>query len=629
MKKIFGLMILPLLAATAGCEDFYSDKQLDYEHTITDVQSLSHTLETTDYAYIAGLETNKQLALQQDDDSTCYKALQALANTKCFSDLVPAELFIPAFITEKYPQLSSGSLMRITHNTTRALPEYMQDFANISEYTLTDSDYESVWKESVQASYLTPATLSQIPQILAAAVQAQEGKIMVVNYMYDEVEPSVGGSAEQPEKLAMETADFQRLLDWVIANQDSGYLDTRDDPITAEYYFGAATSFANINNKISTWKKYYDPDSLYTDMDDAEMTQLMADRLAWGIANLVLPEHYPTPEASTYIVSFDRYTDDGTTEENITFTYENDRFGATACSYASPSGTFQPETRAQDITANRAAVYVLQNGLWKAYKTDDANVTAIPQPVYNALGGNTISKPQDIIPVFLSQTYPYAQSDDTYAVIYNSENGMTISEFSYDGSNWNMTTDIKTAVLTFELAGQQWVAKQNLYLSETFADNRQGDFTIQDVALDGLSYVWATSSSYGMKASAYVGGNHATESWLISPLIDLKDAMNPVLSFDQAVNYTKAFTDECFIMISTDFAGDVTACSWKHLPFNKDENDAYMVPPGNNWEFMNTGNLSLSDYCGKVITIAFKYTSSATASATWEIKNLVVQEQVE
>ena len=314
MKKIFGFMLFPLLALTA-CEDFYSDKQLDYEYTITDVQSLSHVLETTDYAYIAGLEANKQIALQQDDDSTCYKALQALATTKCFSDLVPGELFIPAFIAEKYPQLSSGSLMRVTHNTTQALPAYMQDFAQISEYTLTDSDYESVWKETVQASYLTPATLSQIPQILAAAVQAQEGEIMVVNYMYDEVEPSIGGSAEQPEKLSMETADFQLLLDWVVANQDSGYLDTRYDPITAEYYFGAATNFANINNKISTWKKYYDPEGLYANMSDAEMTQLMADRLAWGIANIVLPAHYPAPEASNYIVSFDRYTDDGTTEE--------------------------------------------------------------------------------------------------------------------------------------------------------------------------------------------------------------------------------------------------------------------------------------------------------------------------
>lgn len=628
MKKIFGFMLFPLLALTA-CEDFYSDKQLDYEYTITDVQSLSHVLETTDYAYIAGLEANKQIALQQDDDSTCYKALQALATTKCFSDLVPGELFIPAFIAEKYPQLSSGSLMRVTHNTTQALPAYMQDFAQISEYTLTDSDYESVWKETVQASYLTPATLSQIPQILAAAVQAQEGEIMVVNYMYDEVEPSIGGSAEQPEKLSMETADFQLLLDWVVTNQDSGYLDTRYDPITAEYYFGAATNFANINNKISTWKNYYDPEKLYANMSDAEMTQLMADRLAWGIANIVLPAHYPAPEASNYIVSFDRYTDDGTTEENQTFTYAEGKFNATACSYASLSGTFQPTIKAQKITANQAAVYVFQSGLWKAYETDDATVTAVPQPVYNALGESYISKPQEIIPIFMSQTYPYAQADDVYAVVYNGENGMAISEFSYDGSKWNMTTDIKTAVLTFELAGKQWVAKQNLYLSETFADNRQGDFTIQDVALDGLSYVWATSSSYGMKASAYVGGNHATESWLISPLIDLKDAMNPVLSFDQAVNYTKAFTDECFIMVSTDFAGDVTACSWKHLPFNKDENDAYIVPPGNNWDFMNTGNLSLSDYCGKVITIAFKYTSSATTSATWEIKNLVVQEEME
>ena len=86
------------------------------------------------------------------------------------------------------------------------------------------------------------------------------------------------------------------------------------------------------------------------------MTQLMADRLAWGIANIVLPAHYPAPEASNYIVSFDRYTDDGTTEENQTFTYAEGKFNATACSYASLSGTFQPTIKAQKIPANQAAV---------------------------------------------------------------------------------------------------------------------------------------------------------------------------------------------------------------------------------------------------------------------------------
>ena len=154
--------------------------------------------------------------------------------------------------------------------------------------------------------------------------------------------------------------------------------------------------------------------------------------------------------------------------------------------------------------------------------------------------------------------------------------------------------------------------------SETFA-NGQGLFTIQDVLLpEELTYVWAHASNYScMKASAYVGQAYATESWLVSPAIDLSDVNAATLKFDQAVNYASP-QGALSMMISTDYAGDVTAANWTEL--NLDQ-----WPAGSNWTFMNS-TADLTSFVGQTVTIAFKYTSTTSAAATWEVKNFVVEE---
>ena len=153
--------------------------------------------------------------------------------------------------------------------------------------------------------------------------------------------------------------------------------------------------------------------------------------------------------------------------------------------------------------------------------------------------------------------------------------------------------------------------------SETFATG-QGGFTIQDVVLPSeLSYVWQHAPSYScMKASAYVGQAFNAESWLVSPTIDLSGVSHATLTFEQAVNYA-APQGALAMMISTNYNGDVTTATWNEL--NLDQ-----WPAGNNWTFI-TSSVSLSPYVGQQVTIAFKYTSSTSASATWEVKNFVVE----
>ena len=154
--------------------------------------------------------------------------------------------------------------------------------------------------------------------------------------------------------------------------------------------------------------------------------------------------------------------------------------------------------------------------------------------------------------------------------------------------------------------------------SESFA-NGQGSFTIQDVVLpEGLTYVWAHNSQYScMKASAFVSGQaYATESWLVSPRIDMSNVSTARLSFDQALNY--ANSNGLAVMVSSNYTGDVTTADWNEL-------DLSAWPAGTNWTFI-ASSADMTPYVGQTVNIAFKYTSTSSASATWEVKNVVIAE---
>ena len=154
--------------------------------------------------------------------------------------------------------------------------------------------------------------------------------------------------------------------------------------------------------------------------------------------------------------------------------------------------------------------------------------------------------------------------------------------------------------------------------SESFATG-QGAFTIQDVVLPSeLTYIWQYASNYScMKASAFVGQAYAAESWLISPAIDLSGVSSAKLSFSQAINYASP-NGVLSVMISTNYNDNVTTATWTELSLDQ-------WPAGNNWTFI-TSTADLTPYIGQTVNIAFKYTSTTSASATWEVKDFVVEE---
>ena len=137
----------------------------------------------------------------------------------------------------------------------------------------------------------------------------------------------------------------------------------------------------------------------------------------------------------------------------------------------------------------------------------------------------------------------------------------------------------------------------------------QGEWTINNVELGGLEAVWAQSSSYGMKATGYLDGNHATEAWLVSPAFDLTGAEVATLAFSHARKYGDLSQLSVLAKAGEGEWTALTVSAW---------------PDGSSWTFVEA-TADLSAFAGQAaVQVAFKYTSTTDGGATWEIKTVTI-----
>lgn len=168
--------------------------------------------------------------------------------------------------------------------------------------------------------------------------------------------------------------------------------------------------------------------------------------------------------------------------------------------------------------------------------------------------------------------------------------------------------------INVDFEGEVQPGKETVVLDESFATS-QGNFTIEDKQLpEGGSYVWkhdTYNDDKFMKASGYIGGAKASESWLISPTIDLNKATTATLTFDHAHKFAGTPSKELTLWIT-----ETNTEVWKQLAIDK-------YGTNNDYNFV-TATIDLSAYAGKTIKFAFKYISTTSAAGTWEIKNVKV-----
>ena len=637
MKKV--LFFLASALILASCENFYIDQNLGgSDYNPTDVRTIDYTLTDADYNSIVSNKDNIALALAECPvdtltgaiaDSSAYFAFLRIGENLAFNKQAPADLYVPAFLAAKFPQLSKGSLFNITYKNCEGAPEYLTTFAATTKYTLSVADYETIWGEGKGGIYyLTPATMMGLTSVLPT--EAEEGAILAVVYDYKDTEPSFGGGNEDDAPKGFfdgtpESRGYYTPAE-VMAAYAAGTLKEGDSlkvgGILGEWYSKSLnTSYGNLDyylydqdgtSRFEMWRSFSLNSAHWASYDYVDKTNATATDV----------NGYSITVGDTIIgIGAFKYYKDYDVYEFNSGCYIVEHRPVVATSSA-------PKKAAAAANGKKTVLYQYTEGKWKAYKNDAATVVALPEDVYTAVGYNyLLAKNKNVLTTFLAQEYPYAQAGQAYTVVYVStkEGAYNAIEFVYDGATFVENLGISYATTTFSLSD---VWGSTIYYKQAIMGEGQGKLTIQNVKLtDPLTYVWYYSAAYGMCASAFKDNiSYESESWLVTPQIDLSRAKTPQFGFDHAFNKAPNFTEECTVLVSTNYTGDVTACDWVALEWNLNEDGTLNIPSGTSWTFQHTGYFDFTPFVGEKINIAFRYTTANGVSGTWELKNLLLSE---
>ncbi len=253
-KKVLYSMVIAL--ALVGC-DYNEDNFEGFDELgkPTDIKKTEYTLTDADYKAIASNSENKAIALAYDPvDSTVYKALQNITSSKAFTSTISAHEYIPAYLNTLYATADPRSSVKVTYNEEVGCPAYLDVLAAAGRYTLKSSDYENVWGSTVKASYLSPATATDatFSTILSEAKpQAKEGDIVMVNYNYSNVEPSIGGGSGEEtakpyyKKVNAITEAGAYLLVATVNDVNYAFADLADPSKSYGYTLGAEVEISD------------------------------------------------------------------------------------------------------------------------------------------------------------------------------------------------------------------------------------------------------------------------------------------------------------------------------------------------------------------------------------------------
>jgi len=156
--------------------------------------------------------------------------------------------------------------------------------------------------------------------------------------------------------------------------------------------------------------------------------------------------------------------------------------------------------------------------------------------------------------------------------------------------------------------------------SDDFSGNNLNNWYVKNVLGE---QEWETTP-YGnpapsAKMSGFSSGSNANEDWLITTAIDLSQVSTATLTFQSVVRYNGPSLS---VHMSTDYSGGdpTTDGNWTELSVTLDTDTS-------SWSsWTDSGNIDLSSVTGGDVYIAFKYVSTTSGSATYEIDNVLVIE---
>lgn len=507
--------------ALAACDyNSWNEDYLDGFETPdnTDVKTVEYTLTAADYAAVAANKTNAALAGDALKDQ-----LANVGKLHRFTDEIPAADYMPAFLASTsfpYFSLSDGSAVKLTFNVADALPEELEKLNATEAYTLTTEDYQTIWdSEEDYADALAPSHTPEvaIPAVLAGKYpDAELGDYVVVNYNWSENDPVFNAQPTpdpgfEPTAVlgSLEMDQTVTLRGWITGVCERGYIvtdasgsvfayygggiDIASYPIGAEIEVTAPVSSYNKGWQLDgskviseTVNKNGEPytypapeiltgskmDELITRADnELAMYVQMTGTVAVSGNNInIVVEGAEEAKGSAYF-STEAQKEMLTDGAKVTVTgyfiaVAGTRYMNTVVTDIK-TGAAAPARVAQLASTGKAQAYYFNGTRW----SKPNNVTALSAAQCNEITGKTygnLTKAQAdyALPIFLKQTFPYAQAGNQQFIVFNCNDVKAYvgRQYIFDGAEWAENDGIEETTLQFVRQGGSWKADPSVVL---------------------------------------------------------------------------------------------------------------------------------------------------------------------
>ena len=132
--------------------------------------------------------------------------------------------------------------------------------------------------------------------------------------------------------------------------------------------------------------------------------------------------------------------------------------------------------------------------------------------------------------------------------------------------------------------------------------------------LTSVNNIWYWNS--GGYAKAQKQGGYT--DYMLTPEMNLSEMSSATISFQHTHKWAGTPSGELTLWVTPDFQGDVESSAWQQLTISP-------YAANTDWNFVDASIEVPVEYLGSNTVFAFKYMSTATNYATWEIKNLKIK----
>ena len=186
----------------------------------------------------------------------------------------------------------------------------------------------------------------------------------------------------------------------------------------------------------------------------------------------------------------------------------------------------------------------------------------------------------------------------------------TIYPYTNSGDNINYKTDGNPPIASAQVPNIVVINQ------EDFESGTLGTWTAYNVT---GAQVWENYEYGGnkfAKMSGYDSGSNENEDWLISPQMNLTGFTSITLNFSNAMSYSGP---DLQLFFSADYDGtsDPNDFTWTDITDQADWSDG-------SFQWVASGDVDLTSMAAESSYVAFKYTSTAEQSATWEVDDILI-----